>query len=96
MIHDNSIKCYEEEAGNLSERQAEILRLFKQNPHNEYTDRQVMKHFWKEDPNWARPRITELITKEILRECGKTECKDTKKTVRLVKLAGNDNQLEMF
>lgn len=69
--------------GELSRRQAAILRWLLANP-RPWTDRQIAAGMGYPDMNAVRPRITELIDQGILREAGSITCQVTGKRVRLV------------
>jgi len=95
-MHKNSLKTYDEERYRLNDRASKIFELLRANPGSSYTDRQIMTRLGFSEPNQVRPRITELIERELVTECGSVKCDVTGKTVRLVKLYTNTNQLEMF
>lgn len=94
-IHENSV----ESAHHIekSHRETEILGVYAEQG-VPLTDRTVACILGSNDPNYSRPRISELIDKGLLAECGKTRDTLTKKTVRLVRLTrpGELKQLEMF
>ena len=48
--------------------------------------RQIMKALGFTDANTVKPRITELIDKGILEECGSVRDPETGKRVRLVRI----------
>ena len=96
MMHENSIKTYGEEKVRLSKRAVTIYDTFKANPHLQFTDRMILKKLSQTDPNYVRPRITELIKAGLLIECGKVNCHETGKTVRVVKLPSTNPQQELF
>ena len=79
MIHPNSAECYA--TLNLSAREEAVLSAFVGELW--LTDRQVMAKMGQTDPNACRPRITALVQRGILVECGKTKDETTGKTVRI-------------
>ena len=83
-MHENSIKTYYEEVGNLSKRASDILMAMKNNPTRYWTDRQMMSFLRLPEPNSVRPRITELIKRGLAKEVGTEVCEVTGKSVRLV------------
>jgi len=95
-MHFNSKKALYEERSRLSERESQIYEMLRVTPNDSRTDRQIMVRLGFSEPNQVRPRITELINKGLLMECGQTTCLETRKTVRLVKLYSDNNQMEMF
>jgi predicted HTH transcriptional regulator len=95
-IHDNSKTAYEEEQPNLSDRELKVYRLLKHNRNNSYTDKQVSRLLNYPHHSAVQPRISDLLKKGLIREAGTVKCDSTGKTVRLVKFASNDEQLEMF
>lgn len=92
-MHSNSLAAYDELAGELSERCAEIMRAFGRDG-KPLTDRDVLWRVKRSDMNSVRPRITELIQSGYLRECGSTKCPVTGKTVRLVEV--KERQMELL
>lgn len=99
-MHINSLTAYYEEKEKLHRRQQNILS-FLENQRVEMTDRQIMFRMGFTEPNAVRPRITELIEKGFLEECGKVKCLVTKKNVRTVRIKPrirpeqNETQQEM-
>ena len=84
MIHPNSLKAYRDEWGKLSKRELDILGILQR--HGALTDREVMEYLGFKDPNAARPRITDLIKRRLVVECGNTKDKLTGKTVRVTRI----------
>ena len=94
-VHANSMTAYHEEREQLSQRARTILNLMSDG--GKRTDREIMKALRFSEPNAVRPRVTELIQKCILMECGTTRCKVSGKTVRLVAIPDMQaGQLELF
>jgi predicted transcriptional regulator len=82
-MHGNSLKAYCEENIKLSKRESVILDwMFDKS--GSFTDREIQIKMGFAERNQVQPRITELIKKNLLFEVGKTKCKLTGKTVRLV------------
>ncbi len=97
-MHKNSLKTYGEERYNLNARSSKIYEFLRSTPHNSNTDRQIMERLGFNEPNQVRPRITELIKKGLVFECGSTKCPVTNKTVRLIKIRNQctENQMDLF
>ena len=81
-VHENSIAAYHADLARLSARAADVLAWIRQ--HGPCTDRQAMAGMGFSEPNSVRPRITELIDLQLLREVGSVRCSVTGKTVRRV------------
>tara|TARA_R110002074_G_scaffold143898_8_gene291260 strand:- start:596 stop:892 length:297 start_codon:yes stop_codon:yes gene_type:complete len=97
MIHDHSKEAYDEEvvySNRASKRCAEILEALEQL--DEATDRQIKIFLGYQEMNHVRPRITELIKAGRLVESRSIKCVYTRKTVRVVKIAREAKQMEMF
>mgnify|MGYP003676580045 FL=1 len=92
MIHENSIKSYREDKLKLSKRAKHIFILFSMCS-RPWTDRQVLNKLEYFEMNQVRPRITELIKAGLLEEVGKTKCDFTGKTVRLVQIKEDEEEL---
>lgn len=99
-MHINSLQAYYEEKTKLSRRSRDILSHLEKF-RGPFTDRQIMERMGFSEPNAVRPRITELIEKGFLEECGKVECMITHKNVRTVRIKPrirpeqNETQQEM-
>jgi len=66
----------------LSRRQL-VFSVYKKS-NSPLSDRQVMKYLGQEDPNYVRPRATELLEMGLLKEVGNVLDDDTGRTVRLM------------
>lgn len=95
-MHDHSTKAYREERdyGRLSEREAEIAEA--STALGKASDREIMVWLRFTDPNKVRPRITEMIKRGIMRECGSQVDSMTGKRVRLVEMVPTDKQGDLF
>ena len=82
-MHENSLEAYEEERERLRSRSQKILGIYA----GAMMDRDVKEALGFGDMNAVRPRITELVDKGLLVECGKTVDPSTRRTVRLTRLA---------
>ena len=85
-MHNNSIKAYREEFPKLSQRASDIYFFLLEHMEVGFTDRDIKYHMKFGEMNNVRPRVTELIQQGLLEEVGKTTCKVTGKTVRMVSL----------
>ena len=97
MIHDHSKEAYDDEvvhSNRESKRCAEILAAVDQM--DDATDRQIKIFLGYQEMNAVRPRITELIKAGRLYESGSMKCRYTGKTVRVVRIARETKQMEMF
>ena len=83
-MHENSLVAYREEFANFNEREKLVYGEIAFN--GPMTDRDVRNNLFgvMADANTVRPRITELIKKGWLEECGKVKDAATNKTVRKV------------
>lgn len=94
-MHANSIIAYYENKFQFTKREMEILGCMFLSP-REWTDREIKDALRYSDMNSVRPRITELIDKGALEECGSNICPVTKKRVRLVRIReNNDKQMSL-
>jgi len=84
-MHQNSLFAYCEEKQVLGERAQSILVKLQAWAPNAATDRQITQAMGFSDLNCVRPRLTELIKRGLVEECGNTKCEITGKTVRLVR-----------
>ena len=88
MIHQNSLFAFQENATRLSKRERAIVEMLEGDTmqHMGRTDRMIMNALGFTDPNAVRPRITALIERGVLEECG--DCKDgiTGMTIRRVRI----------
>ena len=85
-MHAHSLEAWR--SGRLSifnHREVEVLRALEKL--GAATDREIMVSLGKLDPNYVRPRVTELIKSGLLEESG--ECRDphSGKMVRRVRIA---------
>jgi len=79
-IHNNSKKSFKD-INDLSERQTAILKLLMDQIHP-LTDREIKQKLGFYDMNQVRPRITELIKKDLIMEVDSVICKVSNKSVR--------------
>ena len=81
MIHENSLEAYFEEknSGRISTRAQEVFNIIKKKPG--CTARQILFELAREDPNYVRPRITELKKKGLVVEGEKVKDEVTGKSV---------------
>lgn len=91
QIHENSVRSYHELK--RAKRYEDILSVFRWwgKP---LTDRKVKELMHFDDMNKVRPRISELIDMQKLKECGNIRDDETKKTVRLVRLIRPEEQTQ--
>jgi len=94
-MHSNSIIAYYEGQFQFSKRECEILGWLLQNP-APTTDRDIKDALRYADMNSVRPRITELIKKGCVEECGRTTCKVTGKSVRQIRVKAKEQKVDMF
>lgn len=83
QMHYNSLSAYYNGIPKLSKRESVIHQFFLETG-GCYTDREVMKELGFIETNQVRPRITELIKKNLLRQVGSKKCETTGQKVRLV------------
>lgn len=94
-MHENSLRCWDEEQKNLGKRAQMILELLRRT-YAPYTDREVLAMTGNTDPNYVRPRLTELVKSGLVIECEtKMTCTVTGKKVRLVR-ATTPKEFEML
>jgi predicted HTH transcriptional regulator len=80
QMHNNSLTAY---AGlDIDERSRLVLAAYVTH-WSPLTDRDCMRILGFTEMNQVRPRITALIERGVLEECGNVKCPETKKTVRL-------------
>lgn len=85
--HINSIAALRENGREFNAREAEIVLFFAANP-GRRTDRQRAAAMGYAHRSAVQPRVSTLINDGgILAEVGKTKCRETGKTVRLVDLS---------
>ena len=72
----------------------EIVKYFFGMGTSSATDREIMQALGYKDMNAVRPRITELIKRGFLEECGSMRDPGTKRIVRLIRWA--EKQLKLF
>ena len=96
-MHSNSIVAYWDGQFAFNKRECEILGWMLMNP-KPVTDRQVKGELRYADMNSVRPRITELVKKGCLEECGRVKCLITGKRVRVIRVKARqaEPQMEMF
>lgn len=82
--HENSRACLDEMADALSARGRAVHAVLCRSAFP-VTDRQVMRALGFVEPNAVRPRITELIAEGWAEEVGAMKCRETGKSVRLVR-----------
>jgi len=86
-IHLNSLAALRENGREFSAREAEIILFLAANP-GKRTDRQLAAAMGYSHRSAVQPRVSTLINDGgILAEVGKTKCRETGKTVRLVDLS---------
>jgi len=95
MMHTNSIIAYYDGRHKFSKRECEILGWMLMNK-APTTDRNIKSALRYADMNSVRPRITELIKKCCVEECGRVVCGVTGKNVRLVRVRAQKPQADMF
>jgi len=93
LLHKNSMEAYEELRNSLNYRQDRILALIERKPHS--TDREILLAHGGTEMNQVRPRITELIEKELVQESGNRICPTTKRKVRTLKAIDYNNPAQM-
>jgi hypothetical protein len=95
MIHSNSAAALasESESGHLSRREQAIMSLLQWNAKLHWTDREIMGVLSFTDMNSVRPRITTLIKRGLLEECGSMIDPLTGKRVRLVRIKQGQGKL---
>ena len=93
-VHINSIETYY--ALELQPREKFVLTAYQIEPTAPLTDRQVKEILHLTDMNECRPRITSLVDRGILVECGRMQDYLTHKWVRLTKLFNGEHQLRLF
>lgn len=88
MTHRHSIESFKEmiRTGARNTRCLLIYKLLTKYKKPK-TDKQISAALGSQDPNYARPRITEMIKSGALVEAGETYDTKTQRTVRLVRLA---------
>ena len=86
MVDENSIKAFIElrDSGILNDRSIYIYEFILRCP--DLTARELTKMMGKEDPNYIRPRITELVDMGLIESNGKRQCSITNKTVYVWKV----------
>ena len=101
MIHANSIETYRAERDALRGRAKEVFQALEM--YGPQTDRELMGRFGTQDPNYVRPRITELKKLGLVIEVENVPDEITGKTVRVVKAVTegdlrklDDAQLALF
>lgn len=95
-FHENSLVTYAETTEERQARKVAVLDVYRKNPEQPLTDRQVAYSLGFRDMNAVRPRITELIKAGDLIEVGKERDALTKKPVRLSRLSKREEQIRIF
>jgi hypothetical protein len=81
-MHGNSLAAHA--TLDVSAREAQVLAALQ--TMGVASDREIASQMGSADPNAARPRITGLIDRGIVREVGSQVCKVTGRRVRLVEV----------
>ncbi len=81
-MHENSMQAFSASRPLLNKREELILGELK--AHGSGTDRQIARRLNLSDLNMCRPRLSSLIDKGLVRECGSMTCPTSKRTVRIV------------
>lgn len=92
-MHDNSLEAYESIRATLKGRQLEIWQILWKTPH--MTDREILMAIGGTEMNQVRPRITELLKKDLIRETGSRICFHTGKKCRTLALKKQKPQMEL-
>ena len=82
-MHKNSLEAYKELRESLNDRQTHILSIIESKPF--LSDRDILREYGGTEMNEVRPRITELIKKGLVQECGTMKCGITGRSVRVLK-----------
>ena len=95
-MHINSLLAFDEERAKLNDRCQRILRVIEKYPNS--TDRDILAELGQTDPNYVRPRITELIRRGLVVETGATICAVSGRKCRTIGLPKfeHEGQLKMF
>ena len=93
-IHPNSVAAYWAGSEEMFGKRHLLLLAIFRSARSPISDREAMIAAGATDPNFVRPRISELIEAGILDEVGSRVCPVTGKTVRLVKLHAREVQAE--
>lgn len=83
-MHANSLEAYR--SLNLGERCALVLSVYADSSPLGLTDRQCMTMLGFSELNQVRPRITELIDGEYLKEIDNVKCAITNRKVRVCRV----------
>jgi DNA-binding Lrp family transcriptional regulator len=83
-VQTNSVATYiaEKQTGRIDKRESDILGALK--TLGKATEREIKKHLELEDMNSVRPRVTELMQRGLLRECGSLIDPSTGRPCRVV------------
>ncbi len=84
-MHVNSLEAYRAELPGLHTRALDVLAWLK--VRGPATDRQCAAGMGYAHRSMVQPRITELVDRGLLEECGKVRCPETGRMVRQVKVA---------
>lgn len=85
-MHENSLQAYRENRlGIFNHREIEVLHALE--VLGVATDREIMVKLGKTDPNYVRPRVTELVKAGVLEEVGTVEDSVSGHQVRKVRIA---------
>lgn len=95
-MHINSLLAFDEERSKLNNRCQRILRVIEKCPDS--TDRDILAELGQSDPNYVRPRITELIRRGLVVETGSRKCAISGRKCRTIGLPKfeHQGQLRMF
>jgi len=95
-MHQNSLFAIQQQrdSGKLSQREQLILQVLENDTlqHLGRTDRMIMNALKFTDMNAVRPRITEMVKKGVLEECGDTMDPATQQRVRRVRIKKHAEQ----
>lgn len=94
-MHANSLAAHDEGGAVFSERALAVIGAVRHL--GSATDRQIKDRLGFADMNAVRPRVTELVARGVLVECGDVRDEVTGKTVRVVRMAraGQAEQLNL-
>jgi len=85
-VHEHSVAVYHEDRATSMSQRAKLIYEWLLD-RGSATDREVCEGLDLPDMNCVRPRITELIVRGSLRECGERVDHITNKTVRVVEVS---------
>jgi uncharacterized protein YciW len=96
QMHINSLMAYYDNIHKFSRREKEVLGCLVMYNNVPMTDRRIKEMLRYADMNAVRPRISDLIDKEVLQECGNVTDHITKKQVRTVRFVMKGTMQETF